>query len=79
MPLTPQGIDVDHASLDNKLVKLEINVTGDSSTDPSYFPTGTTRSDFDAFSVVTVGACLLILTSPLSCDMILLPAKCCTV
>jgi hypothetical protein len=56
MPLTPQEIDVDHASLDNKLVKLEINVTGDSSTDPSYFPTGTTRSDFDAFSVVTVGA-----------------------
>ena len=52
-PISSQQVDSDHASLDNKRIKLLVNVTGDWSSDPSYFPTGTTRSDFYAFSVVT--------------------------
>jgi hypothetical protein len=52
-PISPQQLDTDHTSLDNRKIKLVVSVTADWSSDPSYFPTGTTRSDFYAFSVIT--------------------------
>jgi hypothetical protein len=53
--ITPQAIDVDHASLDNKPVELEVTEARSSSTNPSLFPAGTTRDDYEAYSVATVG------------------------
>ena len=54
-PVTPQAIDADHASLDNKPVELEVTEARSSSSNPSYFPTGITSDDYDAYSVTTVG------------------------
>ncbi len=54
-PITPQAIDADHASLENKPVEMAITEARSSSTNPSLFPTGTTSDDYEAYSVATVG------------------------
>jgi hypothetical protein len=54
--LAPQAIDGDDALLDNKPVKLDVKLTNNSSMDLSYFLTGMTNADFDAFTAVTPGA-----------------------
>lgn len=54
--ISPAEIDRDHSSLDNKSVKLEVKVTGDSSRDPGYFTAGLTNRDYFALSAVPVGA-----------------------
>ncbi len=54
-PITPQVIDADHASLDNKAVELEVTEASSYSNNPSLFPTGTTSDDYVAYSVSTPG------------------------
>jgi hypothetical protein len=53
--VTPQAIDADHASLDNKTVELEVTEARSSSANQSLFPAGTTSDDYVAYSVATVG------------------------
>lgn len=53
-PITPQAIDADHASLDNKPVELLVTETR-SSSNQSIFPEGMTDDDYAAYSVATVG------------------------
>jgi Right handed beta helix region len=52
--VTPQAIDADHASLDNKAVDLQVTAIRSSSSNPSLFPTGTASDDYMAYSVTTV-------------------------
>ncbi|MCU1255671.1 MAG: hypothetical protein JWM83_1970 [Candidatus Angelobacter sp.] len=52
--ITSQEIDANHASLNNKPVELDVTQARDSSTNPSLFPAGTERDNFDAYSVIPV-------------------------
>jgi hypothetical protein len=53
--VTPQAIDADHASLDNKAVELEVTEIRSSSANQSLFPAGTSSDDYVAYSVATLG------------------------
>jgi hypothetical protein len=53
--ITPQSIDADHASLDNKSVELEVTEARSSSSNPSLYPAGTTSDDYVAYSVAAAG------------------------
>jgi len=53
--LTPQAIDLDRASWDNKPVELEITEPRASSGNSSYLPADLTSTDYDAYSITTVG------------------------
>jgi len=55
MPITPQAIDADHASLDNQSVELEVTEARSSYANPSWFPSGMTSDDYTAFTVATAG------------------------
>ena len=48
-------IDTGPASLDNKPVEVEITEARSSSTNPSLFPEGMAKDDYDAYSVVPAG------------------------
>jgi hypothetical protein len=54
-PLTPQEIDADHSLLDNMPVELEITDARSYSNNPSLFPSGMTKDDYDAYSITTTG------------------------
>lgn len=53
--VTPQDIDSDLASLDNKPVELAITETRSSSYNPSLFPPGMSSDEYIAYSVATAG------------------------
>jgi hypothetical protein len=46
-------IDGSVTSLENKAVELDVTELRDSSTNPTYFPSGTDKNDFSAYSVVS--------------------------
>jgi hypothetical protein len=49
--ITAQQIDADRFSLDNKPVELDVMQPRDASTNPSLFPSGTGKDNFEAYSV----------------------------
>ena len=53
--LTPQAIDLDRASFDNKAVELEITQSRSTAGNSSYMPADLTSTDYDAYSITTVG------------------------
>jgi len=53
--VTPQAIDADPVSLDNRAVELDVTEARSSSTDPALYPTGITSDDYAAYSVATAG------------------------
>ncbi|HEY1892787.1 MAG TPA: right-handed parallel beta-helix repeat-containing protein [Steroidobacteraceae bacterium] len=53
--VTAQVIDADHAALDHQPVELQVTEVRNSSTNPSWFPAGMTKDDYDAYSVATPG------------------------
>lgn len=49
--ITAQQIDADRASLNNKPIELDVTQPRDSSTNPTLFPSGTGKDNFEAYSV----------------------------
>jgi hypothetical protein len=54
-PITAQAIDANHAALDNQPVELQVTEIRESSTNPSVFPAGMAKNDYDAYSIAMVG------------------------
>jgi hypothetical protein len=53
--LTPQAVDLDRASWDNKPVELEVTLPRASASNSSYLPAELNSVDYDTYSIATVG------------------------
>jgi hypothetical protein len=53
--ITAQAIDADHAALDDQPVELLVTEAQSASRNPSWFPAGMTKDDYDAYSIATPG------------------------